>query len=280
MIVTVKTALSAATKKLDAIPGVDAFVEANILLAHTLDKPRSWLFAWPEHDLSEDKLDQFNRFIQRRTQGEPISYITGKREFYSLELKVSTNTLIPRHETELLVDSAFEFVQQPQAMVLELGTGTGAITAALATKKPGWNFMTTDIREETLEIARFNFDKFHLEVQTILSDWFRNVPPQRFDLIISNPPYIESNDLHLQQGDLRFEPQLALASGPDGLDAIRQITSECSEYLNPGGFLMLEHGYNQKTAVQGLFKAAGLKSIETRQDLQGMDRVTIGQLSN
>lgn len=280
MTVTVKKALSAAIKQLEAIQDIDAFVEANILLARVLEKPRSWLFAWPEHILTQHDLQQYDNFIQRRIKGEPVSYITEQREFYSLELRVSTHTLIPRHETEVLVDAALELMKLQDASVLEMGTGTGAITAAIASQNPHWVFLATDIHEATMEIARHNFEKLQVNAETILSNWYQNIPEEKFDLIISNPPYIEANDPHLQQGDLRFEPQRALTSGPDGLDAIRQITSDCKNYLKPGGYLMLEHGYNQKAAVQSLFQAIGLQSIETRQDLDGNDRVTIGQLSH
>ena len=274
---SVKTALSEAARQMEAVEGIDHFLEANILLAHVLNKPRSWLFAWPEHELNDDQLAQFRAYIERRSEGEPISYITKTREFYNLDIEVSTHTLIPRHETELLVDTALEILQTENTHVLELGTGSGAITAALASQRPQWRFLATDVYEETLKVAQYNFDKFQINAETRLSNWFENIPVQEFDLIISNPPYIESNDPHLQQGDLRFEPQQALASGADGLDDIRLITAGCRQYLKTGGYLMLEHGFNQKSGVQQLFHAAGLENIETRKDLQGNDRLTLGQ---
>ena len=279
---TVRSTLQSAAQQLkdssEIETDADCNLEAEILLCHVLEKDRSWLYAWPEHELAAEQQAGFEKLLERRLKGEPVSYITGHREFWGINLVVTSDTLIPRPETELLVETALSCVTQPDANVLELGTGTGAITAALAYENPGWQFLVTDKDPKTLKIAEKNLQKYEKRSHTQISDWFEDLIPEPFDLVISNPPYIEEQDSHLQQGDLRFEPRHALASGPDGLDDIRIITQSCKAYLKSGGFLILEHGYNQGTAVPELFQTAGLRNIQTIRDLSGHDRLTIGQL--
>jgi release factor glutamine methyltransferase len=175
------------------------------------------------------------------------------------------------------VEAALDYLGDKKALVLELGTGSGAVAAALATERPQWQIIATDRQLDTLDIARKNFSRNALQVESIVSNWFENVPDMQFDLIISNPPYIAANDPHLQQGDLRFEPLAALASGTDGLNDIRTITRSSRKYLQPDGYLMLEHGFNQAPEVQQLFLQAGLRNIHTLKDLAEQSRITLGQ---
>jgi len=276
-LLTVRQAEQFGKQALSEIIGIDIALESAVLLAHAVQKDRSWLFAWPEKTLSTQQQQLYESYLQRRLKGEPVSYITGYREFWGLELKVSADTLIPRPETELLVETALGRINKATAKVLELGTGTGAISAALMTERPAWKILATDSNAETLAIASENFKKHRLKIETLLSDWFACIPDEKFDLIISNPPYIESGDPHLRQGDLRFEPITALASGKDGLNAIRKIVQQAGAYLCDKGWLMLEHGYNQGDAVSSLLEKSGFSSIETLNDLSENDRITIGQ---
>jgi release factor glutamine methyltransferase len=276
-VLTVRQAQQLGQQKLSAITGIDNALESAVLLAHAVGKDRSWLYAWPEKELSSQHQQHFGNYLQRRLNGEPIGYITGYREFWGLDLKVSPETLIPRPETELLVETALSKIDETAATVLELGTGTGAISVALSTERPTWKILATEADTSALAVALENFKKYNLQIDTRVSNWFENTPDEKFDLIISNPPYIESDDPHLQQGDLRFEPLNALASGKDGLNAIREITQQASAYLVDKGWLMLEHGYNQGKAVFSLFQQSGFSNIETLNDLSGNDRITIGQ---
>ena len=274
---TVREAEQKGKQQLSAIPEINSVLESAILLSHALQKDRSWLFAWPEKQLSAEQQQLFEIYIERRLAGEPVSYITGTREFWGLQLKVSPDTLIPRPDTELLVETALDKLPGETACVLELGTGTGAISAALAKERPSWEIYATDVNEQALSVAQHNFETHNLTIHSILSNWFEKIPDKQFDLIISNPPYIEADDPHLQQGDLRFEPAQALASGADGLDAIRAILNGASRFLADHGWLMLEHGYNQGNAAFSLFQKAGFSNIETLDDLSGNNRTTIGQ---
>jgi len=274
---TVRQAQQLGNQKLAEIIDIDNALESAVLLAHAVQKDRSWLFAWPEKELSIQQQQHFEKFLQRRLRGEPVSYITGYREFWGMDFKVSPDTLIPRPETELLVETALSKLGTSSAKILELGTGTGAISVALLTERPAWKILATEVNAGTLAIARENFSKYNLEIDSVISNWFENIPHDKFDLIISNPPYIESDDLHLKQGDLRFEPKAALASGKDGLDAIREITQKAATYLTKKGWLMLEHGFNQGNAVFSLLQQCGFSNIETLNDLSGNNRITIGQ---
>ncbi len=254
----------------------DFNLEAAILLAHAVNKNRAWLYAWPEHLLEESRQQAFETLIEKRVNGEPVSYLTGTREFWGLPLKVTRDTLIPRPETELLVETALNYVRKKNARVLEMGTGTGAISAALANERPDWQILATDKTAETLKVAQLNLARFS-SVTTLTSNWYEQLENQKFDLLISNPPYIETDDPHLQQGDLRFEPRSALAAGKDGLNDIRIITDSCTDFLLTDGFLMLEHGFNQGEAVRQLFSQTGLRNVATLRDLHGHERITLGQ---
>lgn len=264
------------TRQLDAI---DARYESQLLLQHVLKVNRAWLIAHEHDDAAADIQHEFDTLIQRRIGGEPIAYILGQREFYGLNLAVTPATLIPRPDTEVLVDIALQKILQHQTVqVLDLGTGTGAIALAIAQQRPQSQVTGVDASQAALEVANRNSQQLYISnIHFLLSDWFSALADMRFDVIVSNPPYIEAADAHLQQGDLRFEPISALASGTDGLDDIRRIIDGCLTHLKPQGWLMFEHGYNQAESVSELMAQAGLVNIETFKDLGGNDRVTIGK---
>lgn len=260
------------------VPPDEASIEAQILLMHVLNVNRAWLIAHATDSLAAISLNTVGSLLQRRLQGEPVAHILGSREFFGLALKVTPDTLIPRPDTETLVEAALEKING-RMRVLDLGTGTGAIALAIAKHAPNCEVVAVDASAAALAVAAENAATLQLNnVQCVASHWFSALPASdKFDLIVSNPPYIESSDPHLQQGDLRFEPMSALASGVDGLQDIRQIVAQAPGYLNDGGWLMLEHGYNQADAVQQLMQAAGLQQIQTLQDLGGNPRVTLAQ---
>ena len=262
----------------------EARLEAQLLLQTTLKVNRAWLLAHENDALQANNHAAFEALLNRRLNGEPIAYILGCREFYGLYLMVTPDTLIPRPDTETLVEAALAKIQNNiSKSVLDLGTGSGAIALAIAKNRPQAFVTAVDASTPALDIAKKNAQNLNItNIRFILSDWFEslsteNNSTEKFDVIISNPPYIEQDDVHLTQGDLRFEPISALASGMDGLDDIRQIIDNCLIYLKPQGWLMLEHGYNQAEAVADLMAQTGLSCIETIKDLGGNQRVTIGK---
>ncbi len=253
--------------------------DAEILLCHALDCERAYLYTWPHRTVDASSEKQFLELIAARAEGTPVAYLTGEREFWSLGFKVTPDTLIPRPETELLV--AYVLREFPQAAldVLDLGTGSGAIAIALAHSRPLWNVTASDISPASLKIAQHNAtrNKIH-NLQLLESDWLAQLGDQRFDLIVSNPPYIAAHDTHLYQGDVRFEPMSALSSGIDGMDAIRHLCGHVAKVLRPGGWFFTEHGYDQKTAVFDCFKQHGFSNIVQLDDLGGQPRVCGGQI--
>jgi release factor glutamine methyltransferase len=255
-------------------------VDAEFLLSYFLSKPRSWLYAYSDFQLKPEQVIKFQELINRRVNGEPVAYITGRRGFWSFDLHVTPDTLIPRPETELLVELAIERIDPNlNSQVLDLGTGTGAIALAIAQECPKAKVVAVDYSEPTLEVARKNVAELHIRnLELLKSNWYEALGERRFDVIASNPPYIELNDEHLSQGDLRFEPISALASGQDGLDDIRLIIKGAKNHLNPNGWLMIEHGWNQAEAIRQLFEQAGFVKISTEQDLGKRDRVTLGKM--
>jgi len=261
-----------------AVGRVDPF-EAELLLAHVLDRPRSWLYAHRDDPLSVADAERFERLLSRRSRGEPVAYLTGRRGFWTFDLTVSPHTLIPRPETERLVELALERAPAgPKSRFADLGTGSGAIALALASERREAQVVATDSSADALEVARANARLLGLgNVEFRLGDWFAPLVGERFDLIASNPPYIAEGDPHLQEGDLRHEPAQALSSGADGLDAIRTLVGEAPAHLNPGGWLLLEHGFEQGEAVRALLLAAGYVQVQTHRDLEDRDRVTIGR---
>jgi len=257
--------------------------DAEILLAHVLGKPRSHLLTWPEKELAEDGLAAFDALVARRVAGEPVAYLLGSRGFYGLELAVSPAVLIPRPETELLVEAALARLPVGSCALADLGTGSGAIALALACElKRGHKnaqVVAVDFSQQALAVARANAQALGVTVDFRLGSWCDGLADDVFDMLVSNPPYIRADDPHLARGDVRFEPALALASGADGFDAIRAIVSCAPAHLKAGGWLLLEHGYDQADDVAGLFRAAGFVAVESLIDLQGHARVTLGQRS-
>jgi release factor glutamine methyltransferase len=270
---TIKQALREGVEKLS--PHEEAQFDAEILLAHVLGKSRVFLYAHSDDYLQKETEARFFADIHERKIGHPIAYLIGKKEFWSLELSVNPFTLIPRPETELLVEKTLELAAADSCHLLELGTGSGAIVIALAHQRKNWTFLATDISSQALDTAQKNAKKFMLnQIHFLQSDWFSNIPRQHFDVIVSNPPYIEDNDQHLEEGDLRFEPYHALASGTDGLDALRTIIQNASHFLKPQGLLVLEHGYQQADKVRTLLEGQQFQNINCHLDFQGHPRIT------
>ncbi|HEY9200034.1 MAG TPA: peptide chain release factor N(5)-glutamine methyltransferase [Gammaproteobacteria bacterium] len=259
-------------------------LDAEILLAHSLGKARSYLLTWPENIPQKAQLQQFQQLLQQRLQGHPIAHLTGEREFWSLPLQVSPDTLIPRPDTELMVEQILAHYPtrhptEAAIQLLDLGTGSGAIALALAHERPSWQITASDQSEAALRVAQRNAKRLGISVEFIHSDWFSALQGRRFDVIASNPPYIPQSDPHLSQGDVRFEPLSALASGDDGLDAIRHICATAPGFLKTGGQLFIEHGYDQKTEVNDIFHKNHFHSIQQYHDLSGNPRLTSGIFS-
>ncbi|MEO6929233.1 MAG: peptide chain release factor N(5)-glutamine methyltransferase [Casimicrobiaceae bacterium] len=268
--------LAAAT---DRIGDENARSEAALLLAHVLDRSRSWLFAWPEFEPDSAQRAHFLKLVDARAHGEPIAYLTGHREFWSLDLAVTPDVLIPRPETELLVELALARMQTDrECHVADLGTGSGAIALALARERPRARIVATDASVAALAVARANAERLGITNVTFShGDWCAALGAARFDLIVSNPPYIEEGDHHLVEGDLRHEPASALASGRDGLDAIRQISAQARTHLVVDGWLLLEHGWNQASQVRALLENAGFDATQSVRDAAGHERVTLAR---
>jgi release factor glutamine methyltransferase len=254
-------------------------LEAEILLAHVLHKERSFLYAWPAYELDPQALLHLNALIKRRLTNEPLAYIVGYKEFWSLQLLVTKDTLIPRPETEILVENILKrYDSSTLQTVLDLGTGSGAIALALAFERPKWSVYAVDKSEAALQIAKKNAE--HLSLAHIIflkSDWCLTLPQRKFDIIVSNPPYIAETEWEIHAQGLAFEPRVALLSGRDGLDAIRKISSSARSYLEADGNLFLEHGFKQASAVQKILLEANYKDVQTFTDLQGHGRVTTGR---
>jgi release factor glutamine methyltransferase len=274
---SIKSALSSSTALLN---NDEAALEAQLLLQHVLNVNRAWLIAHESDALEANIHGAYRALINRRLNGEPIAYILGYREFYGLKLKVTADTLIPRPDTETLVDAALAKIPQNQpCKILDLGTGTGAIALAIAKHRPQAFIYAVDASQAALNIAVENAKSINISnVRFVLSNWFSTLSGGNFDVIVSNPPYIETNDIHLTQGDLPWEPISALVAGEDGLNDIRKIIQHAAQHLNPHGWLMLEHGYNQAESVATLLKQAGFNEISHALDLAGIQRVTLGRL--
>ena len=275
----IQTILSQDQAALEAVLGVDsgtARIDVQCLLLRVMNVARSYLFAHPERVLSEAEEWLYQALLQRRLAGEPIAYILGEREFFGLMFRVTPATLIPRPETELLVELALQHLPQ-QGRVLDLGTGSGAIALSIAHARPDVGVVAVDASIEALAVASENAKCLGINnALFVQSNWYSALDAQHFDLIVSNPPYVATGDPHLRQGDLRFEPASALASGVDGLDDIRRIVDGAPAHLQPGGWLLFEHGYDQATQVRALMLQAGFSAVFSACDLAGIERVSGG----
>jgi release factor glutamine methyltransferase len=284
MVLSVGAAVRSASAGLAAADGgrdaPEARADAELLLAHALGKDRTWLFTHAGDPLDDAAALRFEALVERRRAGEPVAYLVGQRGFWRFDLEVTPDTLIPRADTECLVEQALARLPNDRALrLLDLGTGTGAIALALANERPRAGVVAVDLSPGAAAVARRNALRVGVaeRVEVREGAWFAPVAGERFDLIASNPPYIEDDDPHLAEGDLRFEPRSALASGADGLDDLRLIVRDAPAHLRPGGWLLVEHGWQQGTAVRALFDAAGFNDIGTVGDLEGRDRVTLGR---
>ncbi|QBY06108.1 peptide chain release factor N(5)-glutamine methyltransferase [Thalassotalea sp. HSM 43] len=256
----------------------DAKVDSEVLLCDVLGKAKSYLLTWPDNVLSEQQYQTFLDYVARRKRGEPVAYILGTQEFWSLSFKVADCTLIPRADTETLVEAVLNNHPQQQGTLLDLGTGTGAIALALAHEKPHWRVDAVDYHHDAVNLAKQNRERLSLQhVAIYQSDWFSQVAVEkRFDVIVSNPPYIDEHDPHLSQGDVRFEPLSALVAKDNGFRDIQHIINTARDYLNSGGALYLEHGFEQHQGVQALLKEHGFQKIHTYYDYGGNPRITMG----
>ena len=273
---TVALALRQAAAQL---PGDSARHEAEVLLLHVLGVARSWLFAHDTDPVPAPAQQRFDALVAARASGQPLAYLTGRQGFWTLDLQVSPDTLIPRADTERLVELALERLpDETPVRVADMGTGSGARALAGASERPMAMVIATDLVAPTLGMAVRNAERLGIgNVWFRRGSWYEALGNERFDMIVSNPPYIEADDPHLGQGDLRHEPAAALASGADGLDAIREIIAGADAHLVPGGWLLLEHGWNQGAAVRALLQAAGLVEVATAQDIEQRDRVSLGR---
>jgi release factor glutamine methyltransferase len=272
--------LELATRQLDEYIQNGARTDAEILLAHVLNTTRTYIYTHPEKELTKKEFNLFQRLIARRSLGMPVAYIIGTREFWSLPLKVNEETLIPRPETELLVEITLNLLSHYlNAHVLDLGTGSGAIAIALAKERPDWQVTACDCSKGALKTAKKNAKFLDLHnIQFCYSNWFSQIKESKtFHAIVSNPPYIAANDPHLISGDIRFEPPLALIGGTNGLTALEHIIQHSLARLKPNGLLLIEHGFDQKFAVTSMLNNYGYQDVQCWQDLQGHDRVSVGR---
>jgi len=278
-----RAALAAARARLAGLVDGSPGLEAELLLGEATGLGRARVLArlltHPDALLDAAAGRRFERLVERRRLGEPIAYILGTQGFWTLDLRVTPDTLIPRPETELLVETALaELPAQAPLMVADLGTGSGAIAAALASERPAWTLIAEDSSVAAIEVARSNARRLGLtNLHTLVGSWLAPFAATSLDAVLSNPPYVPSGDPHLTRGDLRFEPRSALSAGADGLDAIRRIVAAAPQRLRPGGLLALEHGYDQGPAVRGVLTQAGLVAVRTKRDLAGHERVTLAR---
>ncbi|HET6546158.1 MAG TPA: peptide chain release factor N(5)-glutamine methyltransferase [Rhodanobacteraceae bacterium] len=272
----IRALLHGALKRLE---GESARLESELLLGHALGRSRAWLHAHADLIPADDARARFDALVDARVRGRPIAYLTGRREFWSLSVDVTPDVLIPRPESERLVELALERIApDAECTVADLGTGSGAIALAIARERPRARVIATDVSAAALAVARANAARLGVgNIAFAAGDWCAALGTARCDAIVSNPPYVRSGDVHLEQGDLRFEPRLALAAGGDGLDAIRSIVHAAPRHLDRTGWLLLEHGHDQGESVRALLAGSGFAAVETARDLAGSERVTTGR---
>lgn len=275
----IDTAIRWATRRIE-VCSESARLDAELLLAHCLDKPRSYLYSRPEQALSESCWQRFQELVQHRLQPTPVAYLLGNREFFSMEYATTPAALVPRPETELLVELALELIPVDAALrICDLGTGTGIIAITLKKQRPQASVYATDVDSGCLALARENAQRHSVEINFIESNWYQNLEPgQRFDMIVSNPPYVAANHPFLAQGDLPAEPQIALTPGASGLEALEIIIGSAPDHLEPGGSLILEHGYDQEAAVARLLQSHGFSELRCESDHNDLPRTTIAHL--
>jgi release factor glutamine methyltransferase len=275
---SIKTTLSEAQHTLSTHSD-SALLDAETLLCHVVNKPRTYLRAWPEKSLATAELNAFLALIEQRKHGCPVAYLTGKKEFWSREFSVSPEVLIPRPDTECLIEQCLTLLPNTGTLtILDLGTGSGIIAIILATERPNAQLYATDLSLAALTLAQHNATRHHVLINFFHSNWFTAIPNLQFDLIVSNPPYIAPNDPHLFKANLQHEPQHALIAQENGLADFRQITQSAPNFLKPDGFLAFEHGYNQASAVQKILHDSHFINIATHNDLAQLPRVTLGQM--
>lgn len=257
-----------------------AKLDAEVLLAHVLAVERVYLLTWPERAVQPSAWQTFQQLVEQRMTGVPVAHLVGQREFWSLPLRVNASTLIPRPDTEVLVEAALQLSLPAEAHVLDLGTGTGAIALALKSSRPQWQVSAVDRHLDAVLLAQHNAAELGLAIEVFQSDWFAAVTPnQAFHLIVANPPYIDAEDPHLQQGDVRFEPLSALIAEQQGFADLAHIVSTAPKFIQPQGWLVLEHGWQQGEAVRKAMLARGYQEVTTVRDYANLDRVTLGQWS-
>lgn len=258
-----------------------AALDAELLLAYSIGKSRSYLYTWPEQMLSADEWELYRSLVLKRLMPTPVAYLLGEREFFSLDFKTTAAALIPRPDTELIVETAIDLCPESSDFyILELGTGTGAIAITLKVHRPDAKVVATDISSQCLSLAKENAIRHQVDIDWRRSDWFSEIDRTiKFDMIVSNPPYIAENDPYLTQGDLPAEPLLALTSGRTGLESLQQIIANAPDYLKAGGYLLLEHGYDQESEVDALLKSSGFGHVSCLYDANNLPRVSKGQLA-
>ena len=285
--------LKSAAQRLQLAGSPSPRIDAEVLMEFATGRSRTWLYTWGDSECPTWEHARFDALIAARAQGQPVAYLTGEREFWELPLATSPTTLIPRPDTETLVEAALARAGTPTGRLLDLGTGTGAIALAFASEKPDWQVVGVDVRPEAVALAADNARTLNITNATFLvSDWFSAFtlsspsasspgspsPGSTFEIIVSNPPYIAADDPHLGQGDVRFEPRSALVAEADGMADLLHLITTAQAFLSPGGWLVLEHGYQQAPSVRQALKLAGYQSVESVQDMGGHERVTLGYL--
>lgn len=269
--------LARAAQRLVAAGSPSARLDAEVLLCHVLGVDRTWLYTWGDREADAEAEARFEALVAEREAGQPVAHLTGEREFWGLRLATSPATLIPRPDTETLVEAALA-VAGETGRLLDLGTGTGAVALAFASERSGWSVTGVDLRAEAVALAADNAARLAIaNARFFVSDWFTSLGDERFELIVSNPPYIAAEDPHLARGDVRFEPRSALVAADEGLADLRHLVAEARRHLAPGGRLMLEHGAGQGAAVREALAAAGYGEVQSRRDLGGHERVSLGR---